>query len=278
MILESKEKRRRRLRDQPFPAAWAELLRLRFPLYHRLREDDRRELEGHIRVFLDEKYIEGCEGLEITEEIRLLIAAQACLLLLHRDTDYYPDLRSILVYPSTYFSQCQQDAEEGQEEGCLGQSWLRGPVILAWDAVLHGLHSPDDGHNVALHEFAHQLDTEDGRADGAPLLAPGQPRSERVLRYRSWARVLAKDFEDLQESCQAGSRTLLNPYGASHPAEFFAVVTEFFFEKPIPLREKHPALYAELSAFYRQDPAAWLALPPLSTSPSGPLVVDKVNW
>jgi MtfA peptidase len=184
MIFSSTKSRRQKLRETPFPEAWREILLWRFPLLACLSPEDHRELEGHMQVFLAEKQFEGCDGLVITDEIRVVIAAQACLLLLHRDTNYYPDLKSILVYPSTYFSRVTEEDEE-QKAAYLGQSWQRGPVILAWDAVEGGVSDRSAGQNVVFPEFAHQLDEEDGQVDGAPVLAGKEPALERLSRYRS---------------------------------------------------------------------------------------------
>jgi len=205
---------------------------------------------------MEEKQFEGCDGLVITDEIRVAIAAQACLLLLHRDTDYYPDFKSILVYPSTYYSRITEEDEQAAQ-GLAGQSWLRGPVILAWDSVLGGVSNPSDGHNVVFHEFAHKLDEENGLADGVPPLCVKCTPPEQLSRYRSWAQILSKEYAELCQATQAGQKSVLDEYGATNPAEFFAVVTECFFEKPRPLRQQHPALYDELKRFYQQDPAEW---------------------
>lgn len=178
------------------------------------------------------------------------------MLLLHRDTDYYPDLKSILVYPSTYFSRVTEEDEE-QKTPLAGQSWQRGPVILAWDSVLGGVSNPSDGHNVVFHEFAHKLDEEDGLADGLPALAAKAGQLERLSRYRSWAKILSKEFEQHRHAGGAGEATVMDEYGATNPAEFFAVATECFFEKPCQLRQKHSELYDELKRFYQQDPAEW---------------------
>jgi Mlc titration factor MtfA (ptsG expression regulator) len=134
----------------------------------------------------------------------------------------------------------------------LGESWHRGAVVLAWDDVLHGAADPRDGHDVVLHEFAHQLDQEDGAANGAPRLP-------KPSMYAAWARVLGEEFEGLAESREQHRRTVLDKYGATNPAEFFAVATEAFFEKPLQLRKRHAELYEQLAAFYRQDPASWPA-------------------
>jgi MtfA peptidase len=162
------KQRREKLKAAPFPPDWSRILLERFPLYQRLPDADRKELQGYIRVFLAEKKLEGCGGLEITEEMKVCIAAQACLLLLHRNTDYYRGLRSILVYPTAYFAKTTRHVGVGIMEerfdSRLGEAWDSGAVVLAWDAVNHGATIPDDGHNVVFHEFAHQLDFEGGKA------------------------------------------------------------------------------------------------------------------
>ncbi len=248
-----RNRRRKRLRAQPLPAtSWA-IIDRNVPMVTRMCAADRAELAGHIQVLLHEKTFEGCGGLEITDEVRLTIAAQAAVLLLHRQTDYYPTLRSILVYPSAYVASHKQLMPDGTvlegEQVRLGESWHRGALVLAWDNVIHSAAKPGDGHNVTLHEFAHQLDGEATGMDGAPDL-------HNAARYRDWARVLGHEYEQLIEQVHLGHRTLLDPYGATNPAEFFAVVTEAFFEMPDALKRQHPELYRELSAFYRQDPAA----------------------
>jgi Mlc titration factor MtfA (ptsG expression regulator) len=226
-----------------------------------LPKEDRHELQSHIQVFLSEKSFEGCGGLVMTDEIRVCIAAQACLLLLHRKTDYYLELRSILVYPSTYFVEETRHVGAGvMEEGRsarLGEAWQHGAVVLAWDAVRQGTADPGDGRNVVFHEFAHQLDFEDGRADGAPALGDGHAWSARKSRYATWARVLSAEFERLRTDTQRGQTSVLDEYGATNPVEFFAVATESFFERPREMREKHPELYEELKRYFLQDPAQW---------------------
>lgn len=252
-----KRRRRRNLRAQPIPPAWTFILSRNLPVFRRLPVADQVELLRHVHVFLAEKRFEGCGGLELTDEIRLTIAAQACLLLLHRETDYYPQLSTILVYPSTYVAHDERHLEgpiwEEGEEYRLGHTarWLE-VIVLAWDAVKRGALSPSDGQNVVLHEFAHQLDFEDYSTDGAPALAT---RAE----YLAWARVMSSEFKALRVAEEAGAPTVLDTYGATNPAEFFAVATEAFFERPSLLRARHPELYAELGRFFRQDPARHFA-------------------
>jgi hypothetical protein len=246
-----KSRRRAMLRERPFPEAWRAIIAANTSYVSKLPPEDRTELEGHVQVFLAEKTFEGCGGLEMTDEIRVTIAAQACLLLLHRETDYFPDLEVILVYPHTYVAKTSAGLVGGaaidDEQARLGQS-ASGVVVLALDAVRHGATDAHDGHNVTLHEFAHQLDQEDGAADGAPLLG------KRAM-YTAWARVLGEEFAHLVEDVDKHRKSDIDAYGATSPAEFFAVVTEVFFEKPEPLKRRHPELYEQLSLFYRQDPA-----------------------
>jgi Mlc titration factor MtfA (ptsG expression regulator) len=251
-----KRRRRQRLRSAPFPAAWLQIIEKNVPFYNALPDADRQELQGLVQIFLAEKSFEGCGGLELTDEIKLTIAAQACLLLLHRETDVYPRLITILVYPSAYVAKGVEriGSHIGGDlvlEGNihpLGESSSSGIVVLSWDDVKAGASDFDDGQNLVLHEFAHQLDGEDGDLNGAPLLEqPGQ--------YVAWVRVLNDEYKRLQRDSRLGRSSVLDQYGASDPAEFFAVATECFFEKPRVLRKRHPELYEELKSFYRQDPA-----------------------
>lgn len=248
------ERRRAELRARPIPPGWRETVARNVPVFARLAPEAQERLLGHLQVFLHEKRFEGCAGLEVTEEMRVTIAAQACLLLLgHEQPEYFPDAHTILVYPHAWTATHEERQPDGtviaREVTRLGEAWRRGEVVLAWDSVLSGGVDPRDGHNLVLHEFAHKLDMEDGAADGAPPL-------RRRSRYLAWARVLAPAFAALQDKVEHGRRDVLDPYGATNPAEFFAVATECFFEKPRQLQRKHPDLYAQLVAYYRQDPAA----------------------
>lgn len=236
------------------PTGWRALVEKNVPFFRRLPPVDQDELLGHVVVFLDEKRFEGCGGLEVTDEVRVSIAAQACVLLLHDpDPDYFTDVSTILVYPSAYVAPSLERRPDGTvvEGGGvrLGEAWTRGEVVLAWDHVLGGAADMRDGQNLVLHEFAHKLDQEDGAADGAPALPT---RS----RYVAWARVLGAEYRALQGSVEKRRRAVLGAYGATNPAEFFAVATECFFEKGAAMRRKHPELYEQLQQLYRQDPAA----------------------
>ncbi len=244
----------RLLLRQPFPPSWEEILTRTVALYSLLPDDLKEQLRNDIRIFLAEKRFEGLGGLKMTDEIRVTIAAEACMLLLNRDTRDYPGLTSILVYPFSYVAHESVPVGGGVvAEGPvvrLGESWKHGSVVLAWDNVRQGALNPSDGHNVVLHEFAHQLDQEDGVADGAPIL-------ERASRYGVWAAAMNAEFSRLQSDTSHHRKNVMDSYGATNPAEFFAVATETFFEKPLQLRKRSPALYRELRDFYRVDPAEW---------------------
>jgi MtfA peptidase len=249
------ERRRRRLRAQPFPGRLREIIDRNVVVFRRLSSNDQTELLGHIQVFLAEKRFEGCGGLEVTDEIQVTIAAQACLLLLHRESNYFPRLLTILVYPSAYMVDENRPLEgpvwgEGRTAR-LGETGRQiGAMVLAWDAVRSGAADSADGKNLVLHEFAHQLDYENYAADGTP----GLPTFEQQL---SWREVMRTEFESLRSSDDSGIPTLLDTYGATNAAEFFAVATEAFFERPRALRARHPKLYAQLKGYYQQDPTEY---------------------
>lgn len=244
--------RRNRLRSQPPPAEWVEIVARSVPYYRLLPEQDRKELLGHTQVLLREKHFEGCGGLELTNEMRLIIAAQASILVLHRKTDYFPKVQSIVVYPYAYVAKRVETDEDGlvheEDEVREGESWERGTVVLAWDEIARHSRGAGRGRNIVLHEFAHQLDQELGGAAGVPLPADRSQHAE-------WVRVLGEEYETLQRAVERGRKTFLDPYAATDPAEFFAVVTETFFERPVDFRRRHSQLYDQLKAFYRQDPA-----------------------
>jgi MtfA peptidase len=252
-----KDRHRKRLKARPFPNEWLKVIRETVAFFVRLAAADQAELFQHVQVFLAEKSFEGCAGQEITDEVRVTIAAQACLLLLHRKTDYFPRLITILVYPSTYLADEQRPVtaeiwEEGKHAR-LGETQRQmGSMVLAWDAVKWGAADPSDGKNVVLHEFAHQLDFENLAADGTPELAT---RQQQLV----WREVMRTEFASLRAADQTGIPTLLDTYGATNAAEFFAVAVEAFFERPLRLRSQHPRLYAQLQQYFQQNPVDFSA-------------------
>ena len=252
-----KDRHRKRLKARSFPNEWLKIIKARVAFFVRLAAADQAELLDHIQVFLAEKNFEGCAGQEITDEVRVTIGAQACLLLLHRKTNYFPRLLTILVYPSTYLADEQRPItadiwEEGKASRLGETARMMGSMVLAWDAVKSGAADPADGKNVVLHEFAHQLDYENSASDGTPALAT---REQQL----SWREVMRTEFASLRAAEETGIPTLLDTYGATNAAEFFAVSTEAFFERPVMLRAQHPRLYAELRNYFRQDPVEFSA-------------------
>jgi Mlc titration factor MtfA (ptsG expression regulator) len=249
--------RRRRIQKTAFSARWRRLLRRRVPLVRRLPVPLQLQLKKHMQVFIAEKSFIGCAGLKVTEEMRVVVAAQACLLLLNRSTDYFHNVRQILLYPGAFaVNRATTDGFGVLQENRLalaGESWSQGQIILSWQDALQGAADPADGRNVVIHEFAHQLDQENGAARGAPPPAAGDTQHNA----RRWARVFRAAFAHLQSQVNAGEQGFLSHYGAQDPAEFFAVVSEAFFEQGSALEQHYPALYAELQGYYKVDPASW---------------------
>ena len=250
-----RDHRRTEARKRPLPSEWVAFVRANVAHYCMLDDAERAELHSTMQVFLEEKHWEGCGGLDLTDEIRVTIAAQACLLQLGLPHDYYRNVQSILVYPSTVVPPEHQPGvfesvgdPVAASVPILGQAFAQGPVILVWDAVLHGARHPEQGHNVVYHEFAHKLDMLDGAADGTPLLADRD-------QFAEWVAVCSCEFLRLRRLAEKGHKTFLDGYGAKNEAEFFAVATEEFFDRPLGLHEHAPDLYRVLSAYYRQDPA-----------------------
>ncbi|QBF81946.1 zinc-dependent peptidase [Shewanella maritima] len=248
------KRRRVKITAQPFPKAWRQILKRRFPYFQSMPTDLQLQLKKHIQVFVAEKKFVGCAGLEIDDEVKVTIAAQACLLLLNRPNHYYPKLKQILVYPHAFVVQSQSVDGNGvhasQRQVHLGESWENGKVILSWHSAKAGADDPFDGSNVVIHEFAHQLDQETGTANGAPFLG-------KIDDYPTWTQVLSREFEQLRHCARNHIPSLFDYYGATNPAEFFAVISETFFEKPQQFHQQHPDLYQELSRFYQLNPIHW---------------------
>jgi Mlc titration factor MtfA (ptsG expression regulator) len=248
------ERRRRQLLEEPFPPAWDAILAENVAIAGRLDAATGKRLRDLVQVFVAEKRWEGLGGLAMVDEVRVTIAAQACVLLLGRDHALYEDVESILVYPTTmvapprrrgFFESNPAPVDEAGT-ALLGQAFLRGPVILAWDRVLDGGRERRRG-NVVFHELAHKIDMRDGEIDGTP------PLDSKTAR-RAWAAVCEKEFLELRARVAAGTPSFLDDYGATDEAEFFAVVTEAYFTRPDLLRRHEPALHALFRDFYRFEP------------------------
>ena len=245
--------RDKRILKRPFPTQWQATVHRRLPFLQKLSEPEQKQLQDMFKLFVGKKNFYGCGGLEINDDIRVTIAAEACLLLLNRNTGVYPTMQHILVYPHAFKVERQHYNPDGTvsqvKSGLLGESWDTSKVILSWDDVEHGVVNFNDGHNVVLHEFSHQLDSESGSANGAPLLKKNS--------YRLWAKVLSKEFKALVKASEGHDKAVMDYYGATNPAEFFAVATEAFFEKPQQMSNKHPELYNEFKTYYCVDPLLW---------------------
>jgi Mlc titration factor MtfA (ptsG expression regulator) len=249
-----KQRRRRRLNAQPFPGVWLETLSRNVHHYARLRESEQAKLRDDLRILVTEKNWEGCGGVEMTDEIKVTVAAQASLLLLGFQDEYFDMVLSILVYPDAYVAPEQTVTEGGVvlegESDREGEAWYRGPVILSWADALAGGRRLSQGSNLVLHEFAHQLDMQNGRfADGTPRLGTRD-------QYARWQAVMHAEFDRLNDDCRRGLTPLLDCYGTTDLSEFFAVATERFFERPRQMARLLPRLYSILREYYRQDPAA----------------------
>lgn len=239
-----------------FQEEWCDYLRHNLPLYQRLPEPLQQKLHDTIAAFVSTTYFEGCGGLELDDEMILTVAAQACLLVINHEGAPYPKLNSVLLYPSTFSSKVEDHNASGittkRTVHRLGESWSNGTVILAWDSVNHGATNIFDGHNVTFHEFAHQLDSASGQTDGVPRL------SNRDA-YQTWGTVLSDGYTELYNAADRRKKTVLDHYGATNMAEYFAVATEAFFEKPKQLQKKRPDLYSELKDYYQLDPVEWFS-------------------
>jgi Mlc titration factor MtfA (ptsG expression regulator) len=248
-----RERRRRRLVAQPFPPQWLEYLRRNVRHYQFLAPQEQAKLRDDLRIFLAEKNWEGCGGLTMTDEIKVTIAAQACLLVLGLRHNYFERVLSVLVYPRGYRGPGDEPGRDGlipeRGSGRLGEAHYRGPVILSWADVLEEGRHPERGANVVYHEFAHQLDMLNGLIDGTPPL-------ETPEQYRRWREVMSAAYRQLVEASAQGRATLLDQYGTTNEGEFFAVATECFFDRPVDLARRHPRLYEVLRDYYHQDPAA----------------------
>ncbi len=239
---------------KPFPIEWEHILRKNVRTYARLTEPEQRKVRSDVQVLVAEKNWEGCGGLVITDEIKVTIAAQACLLVLALENEYFDLVRSILVYPDAYVAPGRAITRGGvvleEDSHREGEAWYRGPVILSWADALAGGRQQSRGDNLVLHEFAHQLDMQNGRE------VNGTPQLSTVAEYKRWQQVVGEEFQRLDHDCQDGRHTLLDCYGATNLGEFFAVATECFFERSREMAHRHPSLYDLLRGFYRQDPAA----------------------
>jgi MtfA peptidase len=253
MFLFLKKRRWERLRKQPFPPEFIPILMSNVPAYRRLPDDLRAQLHGHINVLLAEKHYEGCNGLEMTDEVRVTVAGEAALLILNRETAYYPELLTVLVYPDVFYADIEDN--EGPivseyKEDRSGESWDMGVIILSWEDAVKHASTGRGGYNVVLHEFAHQLDMENGAMDGIPRLGTHAQRAQ-------WRTAFGEAYDHFERGGKSNS--VVDEYASGDPSEFFAVVTESFFERSLAFKREQPKLYNVLASYYCVDPATWSA-------------------
>lgn len=250
--------RRKWLLYRPFPESWGEILETKAPYYGQLPGDLKQTLRNHLVIFMDEKLFEGCMGMKMTEEKKVIISAYACVLLLGEPAGYYPDLQTILVYPDDYVAPVREESEGGVviegTEARKGESWVLGSIVLSWDDIQENIENRSSRRNLIFHEFAHQLDDHYG-------LTAGIGGEGEIFRDDEWTRTLAGAFRKLQRMSRRGTSCVLDPYGATHPAELFAVATEAFFLDPHQLNEEFPKLYGILKSFYNFDPGPFIRNP-----------------
>jgi Mlc titration factor MtfA (ptsG expression regulator) len=242
--------RRRRALAQPFPEAWRNLLSWNVAHWSLLDGGERERLEAFVRLLLVDKLWEASNRFQLTDDMRVVISALAGMLILGLDYDYYHRVTSIIVSPTTVVLDGDRHVGGGifsdQPLAIIGEADPRGPVLIAWDSAIAQARHPEEGHNVVYHEFAHKLDMLAGSVDGTPPL-------ESHAEYQRWVAICNAEYDALRDGTGGD---LLDPYGAVNPGEFFAVVTEVFFDIPLRMEREKPALYAVLRDFYRQDPAS----------------------
>jgi MtfA peptidase len=246
--------KRKWLLSKPFPAEWEKIIQKKVPVFYNLPAELHHNFRQRIVILLNEKHFEGCGGLEMTDEIRVVVAAYASVLILMEPSDYYGDLQAILVYPDDYMAHVNEEYEGGivsvGYEPRSGEYWGAGNIVLSWGDIKRDIYESKDGHNLIYHEFSHLLDDRYG-------LTAGISMDGEVLRDDEWSRILAKTYRRLVRESRTGRSSVLDPYGAKNPAELFSVATEAFFEKPGKLKYTMPGLYSILHSFYRVDPASW---------------------
>jgi MtfA peptidase len=242
------ERERARVDPHEWEQVWDAL-----PLLDDLNEDQTQRLADLALLFLRDKRLDPAQGLELTDPMRLAIALQASLPILELGLDWYSGWYAVIVYPEEFVPEREVMGDDGvvwtEHEAKSGEAWEQGPIILSWADVEAGMAR--DGYNVVIHEFAHKLDMRDGAPNGCPPLHPG-------MSPKTWADAFSAAYDDLCRRVDGGEETPIDPYATESPAEFFAVVSESFFELPELLHAEYPHVYEQLKAFYRQDPLARL--------------------
>ncbi len=245
-----RKRRRKKLLAQPWPEAWDLHLQRNVRLTWEMTPAETEALKSRVKIFVAEKHWEGCKGLQLNEEIKVTVAAQACLMLLGVDDYYFDNVKTILMYPQAFKRETGDGISQGKSQYRAGEAWQGGPIILSWKDSLRGGRNEDDGHNLVIHEFAHALDGLDGEMGGNVMF-------NDAAAGEAWLKVVDREYAQLVRAKESGRRTLLDHYGATNKAEFFAVASETFFELPRELSREHEQLFALLQKYYRVDPNQW---------------------
>jgi Mlc titration factor MtfA (ptsG expression regulator) len=249
-----KNRRRRKILAAPFPTLWHAVLRDEVGHYALLGENEQKKLRDVVQIMIAEKDWEGCRGLDLTDAMRVTIASLAAILVLGMDDYCFDNVATILVYPDAFVAREVHAISGGatveEESDHLGEAHHRGPIILSWKETQENANSPGYGQNLVFHEFAHQLDMLNGAFDGTPSLAS----NDLAMR---WSVIMDREFRQLQAAERRRRKSVLDPYGATNPAEFFAVAVECFFDSPRAMRNAYPDLYDLFRGYFRQDPAHW---------------------
>jgi len=241
---------------KPFPDEYERILYNRVRIWSRLNSQRKQLLKERMKIFMSEKIFEGCGGLQLTDEMRVVISAYACVLILEEPSDYYSSLQSILVYPDDYIAPVYEEdpggvVTEGNERR-QGESWDTGSVVLSWTDIQKTTQSSSNNQNLVVHEFAHQLDLQYGLSAGINM------EGEVQNKHDEWAMELSRAYRELLKSAQFGRRRgVLDQYGATNPSECLAVVMEAFIESPRELANSYSSLYRMLREFFSIDPARW---------------------
>lgn len=250
-----KRHHRAKLLAEPFPKDWEDILLQHWALWSHFNDAERDRLRQIVQILVDEKYWEGCGGIEVNDQIRVLIAAMAGTLLMDRDLEYFPNVHTILIYPAAYVQSQERMGSDGlvhTGSSNLGEAWYNGPVVLSWKDAEESAHQPGRANNVVQHEFAHTLDMLTGMTNGTP---PMRARTD----YSSWHEVMTRNFQQVLDVYRRGGRDVIRSYGVTNVAEFFAVTTETFFDAPVALHAHRLDLYEAFSGLYGVDPIRWFS-------------------
>lgn len=244
-----KRSRRKKIHKQPWPESWSLHLNRNVRLTWEMTPAELQEIQRRIKIFVAETRFEGCDGLQVTEEMQVTVAAQACLMLLGVENFYFDNVKTVLMFPAAFDRKTNDGVSHGSQTR-LGEAWQGGPIILSWRDTLKGGRNEDDGRNLVIHEFAHALDGLDGEMGGQIIFEDKQFMAQ-------WRTTIDREFAELVQAKESQKRTLLDHYGATNRAEFFAVACETFFEKPREFRAEHPELFDLLTTYFGVDPHSW---------------------